>query len=202
MRINLTNRILDFWFGKTDDNGLSAPEIQSMWWKGSAEIDQKIATAYQSFHQAITENGLPQWVDNIESALACILVLDQFSRQIYRGESRAFSQDEFAQELSLKWQSSSGKLGPCQKFFLFMPLMHSEIIEYHDKLAELLDAEFNSTNQSAVKEFWSGAKSAASQHRELVARFGRYPYRNKVLGRESAPEELKYIAQGGQTFGQ
>ena len=158
------------------------------WWSARPAFDAEIATRFGSTHTALARGEGFSWRGNAEGRLAEIIVLDQFSRQLFRGNPRAFAQDGMA--LALAQEAVSGghdqTLTEDQRGFLYMPLMHSESLLVHEATAPLFAA------------LGEGFARAALDHLEVLRRFGRYPKRNAVLGRASTPEEIDYIAGIGE----
>lgn len=174
--------ILDFWF---------APEHRSLWFAKSEDFDQKIAARFQDIHQQATQAALWSWRKDPEGRLAEIIVLDQFSRNLYRDQAQAFAYDGMA--LSLAQEAISLKLdaqlSPEQRSFLYMPFMHSESRQIHEFALKLFQRLGNEINLNFEKK-----------HKQIIDRFGRYPHRNAILGRTSTPEELEFLSQPNSSF--
>ena len=135
--------------------------------------------------------------------MALILLFDQFARNIYRDTEEAFSQDKNAIEICINGikKGFDEELHTVQRIFYYMPLMHSEDISMQEKSIECfsnLAKEF-ATSESIAKMV-SGSFEYAMKHYEIVKRFGRYPHRNAILGRESTPEEIEFISEPGSSF--
>lgn len=164
---------------------------QKDWWKKSDELDSKIKKRFGELHKIAKEGGLEPFRQSPEARLAEIIVLDQFSRNIYRDKPEAFASDELALSLAKEAVASGDdmKLPQQKRLFVYMPYMHSESLEVHDeavKLFEKLGLEENLKYEHA--------------HRDIIVRFGRYPHRNKILGRESTPEEVEFLEKPGSSF--
>ena len=135
--------------------------------------------------------------------LALIVLLDQFSRNIYRDTPRAFSQDALALKTALKGmeRGHDETLHPIERTFYYMPLMHSEDIGIQkislDIYARL---EMSCSGPPELREVLRNSREYAEKHAEIVARFGRYPHRNEILGRESTEEEIKFLEEPGSSF--
>ncbi|MDM1761741.1 MULTISPECIES: DUF924 family protein [Acinetobacter] len=174
--------ILDFWF---------APNTQPFWFAKSDDFDQQL---HQRFNQVLAQAKqaeLYTWRDSAEGRLAEIIVLDQFSRNIYRDQAAAFSQD--AQALTLAQEAVhlglDKNLRPEQRSFLYMPYMHSESKLIHEEALKLFAALGNPINLDFEKK-----------HKVIIDRFGRYPHRNAILGRESTAEEIEFLKQPNSGF--
>jgi uncharacterized protein (DUF924 family) len=177
--VETPDAVLDFWFVKhgADD-----------WFGARPEFDREIADRFAATHARLALGEGFTWRTGPQGRLAEIIVLDQFSRQLYRGDRRAFAQDGMA--LALAQEAVAGGadrgLGVDQKMFLYMPLMHSESIMVHEAAQPLFAGL---AGNDVLK--------AAAGHLEVLRRFGRFPKRNAALGRESTAEELAYMAEVG-----
>ncbi|MDU4030779.1 DUF924 family protein [Acinetobacter sp.] len=174
--------ILDFWFN---------PEHQSLWFSKSDTFDQKIRQNFSKVHAQAVQAELWSWRKTADGRLAEIIVLDQFSRNLYRDQPLAFAQDGLALALAQEAISLNldAQLNPEQRSFLYMPFMHSESKMMHKFALKLFQRLGNPVNLDYEK-----------RHKKIIERFGRYPHRNKILGRESTPEELEFLDQPGSSF--
>lgn len=166
------------------------------WFRGGADND--IRDRFAELSERAASGVLQSWSDDPRSRLALIVVLDQFSRTIYRGTARAFAQDAKARALTLEGIDVGhyARLeAPWEKTFFFLPLSHSEDMEHQELAVELAEevAEHAPLEQRALLHF---SAAQARGHRDVIARFGRHPHRNAILGRQSTPEELRYLATG------
>ncbi|MSQ75875.1 MAG: DUF924 domain-containing protein [Rhodoferax sp.] len=174
--------VLDFWFTEID---------AKQWWTKSAEFDQLIASRFGSLHAAAAGCELYAWRETPPGRLAEIIVLDQFSRNMYRDQPQAFACDALALALAQTAVAAGADaaLEMRQRPFLYMPYMHSESPLIHS---------------TAVALFSQGLleSSLASEHhhKAIIDRFGRYPHRNAILGRPSTTEELEFLATPGSSF--
>lgn len=174
--------VLGFWF----------EEIESKkWWVAEPAFDDLVRARFASLLRQASACELYAWRAAPRGRLAEIIVLDQFSRNIHRGSPRAFSQDPMA--LALAQEAVAGgaheALAPVERGFLLMPYMHSESRPIHTQ-AEVLFREFAPP----------GNHDFELRHKAIIDRFGRYPHRNRILGRESTPEEIEFLAQPGSSF--
>ena len=174
--------VLDFWFQET------SPEA---WWKSDPAFDAEISRRFGAVHEAASAGELYEWRSEPRGRLAEIIVLDQFSRNIHRGSPSAFACDPMA--LALAQEALAGShdlsLSPQERVFLYLPFMHSESRLIHERAERL----FASLRRAQNYEF-------ELKHKAIIDRFGRYPRRNAVLGRESTPEELAFLQQPGSSF--
>ena len=178
----MKEKVLDFWFSELDPKD---------WYRKDDSLDKKISDLFlETYHQA-TKGELSDWRGSIEGRLAEIIVLDQFSRNIFRDNAKAFQYDcvalTLSQEASLKPEVK--ELSIKQKAFLLMPFMHSESLKVHEKAVELFSEKGLENNL----EF-------EIRHKKIIEQFGRYPHRNKILGRVSTAQEIEFLTQPGSSF--
>jgi uncharacterized protein (DUF924 family) len=171
--------IVDFWF---------SDPVKARWFKPTAEFDAQLRDKYSALLRAARAGDLDDWADTAQGALALILLLDQLPRNIYRGDAESFASDALA--LSIARQAlASGfdtEVSVEQRQFFYLPLMHSEDLADQEMCVALCEATCAEEN---IK--------FARLHRDLIARFGRFPHRNRVLNRESSDAELDYLASDG-----
>ena len=174
--------ILEFWFN---------PENQPNWFAKSNNFDVLIEKKFKDIHQAASQAELWQWRTTAEGRLAEIIVLDQFSRNLFRDSGLAFAQDALALTLAQEAiaQGLDLQLSPEQRSFLYMPFMHSESTKIHQSALKLFEQLGNPINLEFEKK-----------HKVIIDRFGRYPHRNAVLGRTSTAEELEFLTQPNSSF--
>jgi uncharacterized protein (DUF924 family) len=194
--------ILDFWFGDSLRFPGSVVERVQLWFTANAEFDREIRDRFSSLPERALRGELDGWSRRSESALALVLVLDQFPRNLFRGSARAFEFDPRALETAAEAVDArfDEELAPLQASFLYLPFEHSEDPTNQERSVQL----FEQLVRRAPPELASTLEQAADyarRHRAVVQRFGRFPHRNKVLGRESSPEEVAYLESGGETFG-
>jgi uncharacterized protein (DUF924 family) len=189
--------ILRFWF----PSGLDADEAthlrQCEWWfKGGA--DQPIVRSFTHALEAAAAGDFDHWAEDARSRLALIIVLDQFSRSIYRDATRAYAQDAKALNLAIEGMNN-GHFGQIptawQRMFFLLPLAHSEDLALHEKLVALCEAMIDDVPEN-LRRIYTFSVSQARGHRDVIARFGRHPHRNAALGRMSSEEERAYLAKG------
>jgi len=203
MQENKLESILTFWFGDLKDGEMPTEEKMKMWWAKDEATDEYIKTNFESQLLLAKEGGLQEWKDSPEGTLAFIILLDQFSRNIYRGTPSAFSQDSIALETAARGieKGFDKDLHPAQRVFFYMPYMHSEDIHIQEKSLQLfrgLEEEFKTFPK--LSPTVSENRKYAEAHHDIIKRFGRYPHRNEILGRESTAEELEFLKQPGSSF--
>lgn len=189
--------VLKFWFPSQSNDTQATLICQWEWWfRGGADA-QTIKPFLPLYEQAV-RGELDDWASQPQSRLALILLLDQFSRTIYQGTAQAFSQDAKACLLTLEGieRGHYATLAtPWEKTFFFLPLGHSEDLDNLDLVVELADYLVQASLPE-YRELLAFSASQARAHRDVIARFGRHPHRNKALGRRSTVEERKYLETG------
>jgi uncharacterized protein (DUF924 family) len=176
------DEVLSFWFEETDAKS---------WWAADPGFDDLIRQRFLGLLQEAASGELYEWRATVRGRLAEIIVLDQFSRNVYRNTSRAFSQDPMALVLAQEAVAAGAliALDPTERSFLLLPYMHSESRKIH-VVAEALYREFAP----------AGNHDFELKHKAIIDRFGRYPHRNEVLGRASTPDEVEFLKQPGSRF--
>jgi uncharacterized protein (DUF924 family) len=197
MRAQESEDVLRFWFPELSGADHARMVRQFEWWfRGGA--DSAIAERFPLLLERATRGELDHWSMGPRSRLALIIVLDQFSRSLYRGTVRAFAQDQKAVVLTLEGIENGHYAAletPWEKTFFLLPLGHSEELSHLERAVTLAEQ----LSENAPPEFRTILEHSASQargHRDIIARFGRHPHRNAILGRQSTPEELDYLASG------
>lgn len=174
--------ILNFWFDEL---------TPQQWWAKDEHLDAAIKQRFAELHRKAARCELFSWRTTAKGRLAEIIILDQFSRNIFRNQPQAFSTDSLALALAQEAVTLKAdmELSPVERSFLYLPFMHSESLEIHQVavalyrnlgLADNLDFEY--------------------RHKKIIERFGRYPHRNTILGRHSTPEEIEFLQQPGTSF--
>ena len=179
---NTHTEIINFWFNEID---------RKLWWVKDPEFDQIIKTRFLGTHNAAINCELYYWRSTPSGRLAEIIVLDQFSRNIYRDNSLAFNYDALALALSQEAinVSAQHELNADEKAFLFMPFMHSESVKIHEIALSLYAEKGMESNLEFEKK-----------HKLIIDRFGRYPHRNEILGRISTQDEINFLKEPGSSF--
>lgn len=174
--------VLAFWFGQLTNEQRFAR---------NAELDAEIRERFGDLHDRLSRRVPDEWLEDPESLLAAIIVLDQFSRNLYRDDPRAYASDPLALNLA-RLALSRGYdqlLGNDERQFAYMPFMHSEDVDDQDRCIELMEEIGNAEGADYGR-----------QHKTIIERFGRFPHRNAVLGRETTPEEAEFLTQPGSSF--
>lgn len=194
--------VLEFWFGEADPPADVGDDVFARFWKKDTAFDQLIAQRFGELHARACRGELDHWAETPRGRLALVIVLDQFSRNLFRGDPRAFAQDESALKHALAGIDGGelSRLTPLQRYFLVMPLMHSEDLAIQRRCVELFERLAAETLDAGLAKRFSGAADYARRHRDIVERFGRFPHRNAVLARASTPEEQAFLKQPGSSF--
>ena len=178
----MCQEILKFWFDEIDP---------SQWWSKDDAFDRLITERFADVHAQAIRCELFVWRETADGRLAEVIVLDQFSRNIFRDSPLAFAADSLALALSQEaiLAGADEALSPVQRSFLYMPFMHSESLCIHRVAMDLYES--NGVRSNLDFEI---------KHKEIIERFGRYPHRNRILGRESTAEEIRFLQQAGSGF--
>lgn len=184
--------VLDFWFDRQPGVPLAH---RKAWFEKDAAFDEAIRQRFSAAVESALAEGYAEWAETAEGALALLILLDQFPRNLFRGQAKAFAGD--ARALTIARQAVDRgfdiALPPVMRMFFYLPFEHSE--QMHDQdLAHLLFSALDKVMPGLDLAGW------ADKHRAIIARFGRFPHRNAALGRESSPEEIEFLKQPGSSF--
>jgi len=202
-------QVRDFWFGKLPLTAEALNQRVSLWFPGDLSTealrdrDDLIRKRFGNLIERAGRGELASWADSPRRCLSLIVLLDQFPRNIYRGTAKAFAYDGLALELTVAaiQTAADGALDIVERIFFYMPLQHCEardvqeesVAAYRRLLAEA-PPEFRGVFESSVQ--------SAEQHRSIIQRFGRFPHRNEVLGRQSTPDEEAWLDSHAERMGQ
>ncbi len=194
--------LLRFWFG---DGGRTAEAIaarSALWFGSNADFDEQIRARFQDWPDRALAGGFSAWESDARRVLALVITLDQLPRNLHRRDPRAFAFDQRALEIALRAldRGFDGALHPIEAAFLYLPLEHAEDSEIQERSV----ACFTRLRQRApmhLAERLVEYCAYAERHRDVIARFGRFPHRNASLGRESTAEEIEWLRAGGDRFG-
>lgn len=193
--------ILSYWFGDLDELGMASARYRSRWFKKDPSFDAELTERFSGLYPRLEERRLDSWLGEARSLMAYVLLADQFSRNIFRNRAQMYAQDALAVSatklaLSKHWDET---MPNAHRVFLYMPLMHSEILEDQQACVELFERMHEQLPEPIKAPVASNIKFA-QMHRDIVERFGRFPHRNEVLGRESTAEELAFLQTPGSSF--
>jgi len=195
------NEILHFWFGADKQNYLANAHL---WWQGTKEIDQEISERFAKVHHLAATGQLDMWLKQPLSCLAYIILLDQFSRNIYRNTPLAFAQDSRAKAACERGREHKldKDLHLVQRQFFYMPLEHSEDLN-DQKLCLALMSQLVQEARECEPQYLKAMEQAfnyAQQHYDIIQNFGRFPHRNEILERENTQEELVFLSLPNSSF--
>lgn len=194
--------VLAFWFGPPDADAATRAAHAARWFAGEPAFDAEVARRFAGDLAAAVRRQRDAWAATARGRLALILLLDQFSRQLYRGRAEAFASDRHALGLALAGIDAGldAQLGDPERAFFYMPLQHAEDLALQERSVALF-AALHATCAAAWRDAAAGFLRFAREHRDVVARFGRFPHRNAVLGRASTPAEHAYL-EAAPRYGQ
>jgi uncharacterized protein (DUF924 family) len=181
--------ILAFWFGRPDESGHG--QDRKIWWKKNPAFDAKVERRFHVDYTEAAAGRRDDWLEAPRSCLALILLLDQFPRNMFRGEARTYATDHRALAAA-KHAIERGfdrSLPPVERKFFYLPFEHSEDLADQRRSIELFRALGDDFSLDYV-----------IRHLEIIERFGRFPHRNAILGRETTPEEAEFLTQPGSSF--
>jgi uncharacterized protein (DUF924 family) len=193
--------IAAFWFGSHLDNGVVVEQQSSLWWVKNQETDREIRRRFLPGLEAAAAGELDAWRASPRGTLALILLTDQFSRNMFRDSARSFSTDPLARgwaEAAIDSRQDI-ELRLVERVFLYLPFEHSESLADQRRSVELYRSLLEQAGPGLEGPFRQYLDFAIS-HRDIVERFGHFPHRNRILDRESSPEEIAFLEQPGSAF--
>ena len=185
----------NFWFGDLDKAGLSAPSQHGLWFRKSDDTDQHCRAQFGNLVDLAVAGELQYWPDSDAGLVALVLLLDQFTRNIYRDTPAAFAGDARALALAMDAIDSGrhSRLPAIHRVFLYMPLEHSEDSDHQHRCVGLFDALADEVANAQFADFARYAQA----HKAVIDEFGRFPHRNAILGRQSTAAEEAYLVENG-----
>lgn len=187
------DEVLSFWFGREDDPGYG--EFREAWFRKDEGFDREVRERFGPLYERAASGELDGWREDARSCLALVICLDQFPRNMFRGDGRTHATDAKAVDTAnhAVERALDRELSPFQRMFVYMPFMHSESLEDQRRSVELFE-------RLAEKPGAPDVTSYARGHMEIVERFGRFPHRNEILGRETTPEEAEFLKGPNSSF--
>ena len=199
----IADDILEYWFGDTvrDPGGIA--DRMAFWFSVDPRRDEEMRERWGELVVAASEGKLDFWTKTPRGRLAVLILLDQMRRNIYRGTAEAFRHDGRARYLMRDGVSRlmDMKLTPIERVFFYMPLQHAESLDDQEMAVDRF-LQLEREVASDQREIFAGFRKYAQKHRDIIARFGRFPHRNAILGRRDTAEEAAWLAGGGERFGQ
>ena len=196
--------ILRFWFGDIGPQDAVLPELQKRWWVKDPAFDREIQERFGATLEAAARGDLDSWVGTPAGIAALIIVLDQFTRNTRRDSPAMYANDAQALELTrlLLDGGEDVSLHPAVRAFAYMPLMHSESRLDHERCIAVFEGLVAGAEAAGHPQAGplKGALDSGRHHRDIVVKWGRFPHRNAILGRESTPEEIEFLKGPGSSF--
>jgi uncharacterized protein (DUF924 family) len=190
---NSADEVLIFWFGAEDDEGYG--ELRSAWFQKDEAFDSEVGDRFGELYERAASGELDGWREEARGCLALVILLDQFPRNMFRGDPRTHATDGQALEAS-KYaieHALDRELPAFGRMFVYMPFMHAENVEDQRRSVELFEMLAAQPDAPNVVDFAIG-------HRDIVERFGRFPHRNAILDRETTPEEAEFLTQPDSSY--
>lgn len=199
--ITTPEAVLDFWFGAPGSATEITARQRPLWFAKSAANDQIVAARFAETLVAAGKGELDNWAASPRGWLALIVALDQFPHHVHRGHGQSFAYDARSLALALDMieRGEDARVTPIERVFVYLPLEHAESIEMQGRSVALYEKLANEA-AAAERQLFGGFLDYARKHRDVVARFGRFPHRNELLGRPSTPEEIEFLKQPGSRF--
>lgn len=193
--------ILEFWFGTNKGDAAVASERAKLWWIKRDETDSAIRERFEAVVRKAVQRELDAWGESPQGRLALIILTDQFTRNMFRNTPGAFAWDELARTWCKEGLRNNmhNALRPIERVFFYLPLEHSESLDDQEQSVTLFRELVDSVGEPG-RDVFAGFLDYARRHREVIARFGRFPHRNHILGRESTVEEIAFLKEPGSSF--
>ena len=185
--------VRDFWFGAPDSPERGRP--RRCWFEKSEAFDGAVRSRFLGVYERAVAGELAHWERTPLAALALAVALDQFPRNMFRGQARAFAADLPALQVARRLvnRGFDSLLRPVERWFAYLPFEHAEDLAAQRRSVALFEGLAGDPDST-------GTIAYAHRHYSIISRFGRFPHRNAMLGRESTPEELKFLSQPGSSF--
>ncbi len=195
------DQILEEWFGELDADGKASPGKVTRWFEKDPRFDEHLRVSYGDSIRAALAGGLSEWESEPRPTLALILLLDQFTRNVFRGTGEMYAGDERALNIAQRAVDAGhdAQLPWCFRPFVYLPFMHAESLDAQRACVALFEKLVEIAPEPHRSGFENNHRYAMA-HRDIVARFGRFPHRNALLGRQSSAAELEFLEQPGSSF--
>ena len=200
---SLPDQILSLWFGSARPDNALALQHKAQWFTKSPAFDDVLRQRFGAVLEAALGGSLGHWTTQGPwQRLALVVLLDQFTRNIYRNTPKSFAGDPLALALTLEAQDCGDdlKLPEVARVFLYLPLEHAEDLAMQQRSVECYQSLLQMAPDEATREYLLGTLDYAHKHQDVIERFGRFPHRNAILGRTSTAQENDYLAQPGSGF--
>ncbi|MGI9332308.1 MAG: DUF924 family protein [Gammaproteobacteria bacterium] len=195
-------KLIDFWFADSREGSEQAAARIPVWFQSSEAFDERLRADFGELAERAAAGELDDWSGTAPGRLALIIALDQLPRNLYRRSAKAFAQDAKALDLCLEGlkRGHDLALSPVERVFFYLPLEHAEDLAIQNESCRRYGQLCGEA--AGFGEIMKGSLEAVHEHKDLIERFGRFPHRNALLGRESTQAELEHLASGARTFGQ
>jgi uncharacterized protein (DUF924 family) len=191
--------VIRFWLGEP-----GAPPLAqaARWWKKDDALDKEIRARFEATLERGVRGELEGWQTSPRGRLALVLLYDQLSRNMFRGTARSFAQDPLARAAATKAFEAGDEqvLAPVEVGFLLMPFMHAEDLELQRRCIVGFEKLRDAASDDALRANFASSAEFGLKHEAIIARFGRFPHRNAIVGRTSTPEEEAFLEQPGSSF--
>lgn len=189
--------VLSFWFDPPAANQADAMQKVQRWFSGGPDMDREVTERFGAAVEKALAGGLDEWTTTSRGRLALVLLLDQFTRNVYRGDPKTYSGDARAQRVTLEAfdRGLDRELPYIERAFLSLPLLHSEDPAHQARVAEIAD-DLARTAPPEYKQVAAMQAENGRKFRQLLERFGRFPHRNEILGRPSTQAEEAFLLDG------
>jgi uncharacterized protein (DUF924 family) len=186
--------VLSFWFDPPADSDEALMEKIRRWFMGGPAMDAEVSERFGAAVEAAVEGGFEDWMDSAEGRLALVILLDQLTRNCYRDQARMYAGDARAQQIALASfaDGTAEQLGFVEQLFLSMPLLHAEDLQLQHRLAEL-SARFEAGAPPLYRTMAAMHREQSAKFTSVISRFGRFPHRNAIHGRDTTPEETEFL---------
>jgi uncharacterized protein (DUF924 family) len=195
------NCVLGYWFGRADEDSAVFADKGSLWFEANATVDAEIRERFAALREEAIGGGLDGWLAGPRGRLALVILVDQFSRNLFRGDARAFEHDALARG----WvdeglhRGADLALRAVERTIFYLPLQHAESIADQQHSVALF-THLRDVAPNALRARFENCLDYAVRHRDIILRFGRFPHRNAALGRASTTEEIAFLSQPGSSF--
>lgn len=196
-----TESVLAFWFGDGTDDAAILADKSATWFSKDPALDETIRERFGTLRESAVDGRLDAWLATPRGTLALIVLVDQFSRNLFRGDPRAFEHDALARSWTERMldAGTDRELRRIERVFAYLPLEHSESIADQDSCVARFTALCDEA-PAGLHDTFAGFLDYARRHRDIVARFGRFPHRNAVLGRTTTDAERAFLKEPGSSF--
>jgi uncharacterized protein (DUF924 family) len=195
--------IIDYWLGSASHSTENIDAERERWYRGGDVVDDEIRSRFGAYLRRACDGVLLPWRHTSRGSLALVILLDQFTRNVFRGTVQAYAGDNMAWQVAdaAVLSGFDAELPVYGRIFLYHPFHHSEEIDQQNRGVALVEGMVSTVDET-WRPYVQRTVEGFGRHRDIVARFGRFPHRNAVLGRDSTPEEAEFLADDPNAYGQ